>query len=123
MITLQEFDGALKLIAKYRLQLQDQLENKEIKSDVIRVRTIDMQRNTKISLFNVLRNYYKHELGIELKWDDLKTMDIDILNNIDNHKLLRYRGFGIIALDKFNELMKLYNLQVITENENLRRFK
>ena len=120
MITLQEFDGALKLIAKYRLQLQDQLENKEIKSDVIRVRTIDMQRNTKISLFNVLRNYYKHELGIELKWDDLKTMDIDILNNIDNHKLLRYRGFGIIALDKFNELMKLYNLQVITENENLK---
>ncbi len=120
MITLQEFDGALKLIAKYRLQLQDQLENKEIKSDVIRVRTIDMQRNTKISLFNVLRNYYKHELGIELKWDDLKTMDINILNNIDNHKLLRYRGFGIIALDKFNELMKLYNLQVITENENLK---
>jgi len=120
MITLQEFDGALKLIANYRLQLQDQLENKEIKGDVIRTRTIDMQRNTKISLFNVLRNYYNHELGIELKWDDLKTMDIDILNNIDNHKLLRYRGFGIIALDKFNELMKLYNLQVITENENLK---
>jgi hypothetical protein len=120
MITLQEFDCALKLIANYRLQLQDQLENKEIKGDVIRTRTIDMQRNTKISLFNVLRNYYNHELGIELKWDDLKTMDIDILNNIDNHKLLRYRGFGIIALDKFNELMKLYNLQVITENENLK---
>jgi hypothetical protein len=120
MITLQEFDGAIKLIEKYRLQLQYQLENKEISRDMIRIRTIDMQRNTKISLFNVLRNYYKQELGIELKWDDLKTMDIDILNNIDDHKLLRYRGFGIIALNKFNELMKLYNLQVITENENLK---
>ncbi len=120
MITLQEFDGALKLIENYRLQLQDQLEDKEIKCDVIHIRTIDMQRHMKISLFNVLRNYYKHELGIELKWDDLKTMDIDVLNNIENHKLLRYRGFGIIALDKFNELMKLYNLQVINESENLK---
>jgi hypothetical protein len=117
MITLQEFDSALKLIANYRLQLQDQLEGKENKNIYIPKRTINMQRNTKISLFNVLRNYYKHELGIELKWDDLKTMDIDILNNIDSHKLLRYRGFGIIALDKFNELMKLYNLFIVTENE------
>ena len=117
MITLQEFDSALTLIANYRLQLQHELEGNQKKNMYIPKRTINMQRNTKISLFNVLRNYYNHELGIELKWDDLKTMDIDLLNSIDTNKLLRYRGFGVIALDKFNELMKLYNLFLVTESE------
>jgi hypothetical protein len=120
MITLQEFDGALKLIENYRLQLQVQLEEKAISNIAISKRTINMQQYTKISLFNALRNYYNYELGIELKWNDLKTMDIDVLKDINYNKLLRYRGFGIIALEKFKNLLELFNVTVIPENEPLK---
>lgn len=120
MITLKEFDGALKLIENYRIQLQVQLEEKATSNQAVSKRTINMQQYTKISLFNALRNYYNYELGIELKWNDLKTMDIDVLNSINFNKLLRYRGFGIIALEKFKNLLELINVIVVTENETIK---
>ena len=119
MITLQEFDGALRLIESYRLQLQVQLEEKVSNTLAVPPLTINMQQYTKTSLFNALRNYYNYELGIELKWNDLKSMDIDVLNNINFNKLLRYRGFGIIALEKFKNLLELLNVLVKNKNETI----
>ena len=47
-------------------------------------------------------------------------MDIDVLNSINFNKLLRYRGFGIIALEKFKNLLELINVIVVTENETIK---
>ena len=117
MITLQEFDGALRLIESYRLQLQEQLEEKTLNNPAIPQLTVDMQQYTKTSLFNALRNYYNYELGIELKWDDLRRMEIEVLNNINFSRLLRYRGFGLIALENFKILLVSLNVIVKSSNE------
>jgi hypothetical protein len=104
MITSLQFDAALKTITDYKVQLERELH---VESSV-KPYKIDIQKSIKISLFNVLRNYYFDEHKIDLRWDDLRTMDLKLLQEINFNKLKRYRGFGKMASFKFQEILVSY---------------
>lgn len=104
MITSLQFDAALKTITDYKVQLEMELH---VESSVKQYK-IDIQKSIKISLFNILRNYYFDEHKIDLRWDDLRAMDIKLLQQINFNKLKRYRGFGKMTSFKFHEILVDY---------------
>ena len=104
MITSLQFDAALQTISDYKIQLEIEL-NIEKPLGILK---IDIQKSVNPTLFNVLRNYYFDEYAIDLRWDDLKTMEISLLKKIDFNKLRRYRSFGVMSAFKFKEMLVKY---------------
>ncbi len=66
MITSEEFDLAVQLIADYKLQLDNQLKKVSARNQKINIQG-DIRENT----FRLLQKYY----AITLQCDDLKAMD------------------------------------------------
>jgi hypothetical protein len=106
MITSVEFDAALQLIADYKIQL-----DKELKASVLaQNRKIDIQEGINEKTFIALQNYYQLDYSISLKWEDLKAMDICLLESIDYDKMALTKGFGLMSLFNFKEIMVSHSI-------------
>jgi glyoxylate carboligase len=106
MITSVEFDAALKLIADYKIQM-----DKELKASVLHVnQKIDIQDGINEKIFIALQNYYQLDYAMQLKWEDLKAMDICLLESIDYDKMALTKGFGMKSLFVFKKLMVSHSI-------------
>jgi hypothetical protein len=103
MITSQQFDNALKIIADYKAQLET-----ELFQDSSTVEFVDIQKIIKMSKFYVLKNYYNDILNENLEWSDLKKINISTLEKLDYSHLRQYRGFGKVTEQKLKELVKSF---------------
>lgn len=101
MITSQQFDEALKTISEYKIQTELKLNVTNFTETL----KIDIQKNINKSLFNVLKSYYLDEHKISLNWDDLKVMDINLLQEINFTKLRQYSRFGAMAEHRFQKIL------------------
>lgn len=111
MITAEEFDMAIQLIADYKLQLDKQLK------DVLgRNQKVNIQGDIKGNTFRVLQKYYQQYYDMKLQWEDLKTMDRHLLETIDYDKLKLLKGYKNMSL--FN-LKKLLISHSILDKEKL----
>ncbi|GIZ10063.1 hypothetical protein [Flavobacterium sp. UMI-01] len=100
MITSKEFELAIKIIAEYKLQMDNQL--KEI---LHTTEKINIQEDMRGGMFRVLQKYYKAHYDIKLCWEDLKTMERSLLEKIDFDKMKLIKGCGRISLFNFKKLM------------------
>jgi hypothetical protein len=106
MITSVEFDAALKLISDYKIQM-----DKELKASVLhKNQKIDIQEGINEKTFIALQNYYQLDYSISLKWEDLKAMDICLLESIDYDKMALTKGFGLMSLFNFKEIMVSHSI-------------
>lgn len=111
MITSEQFDLALQLIAEYKMQLDNQLK------DVLGNETkIDIQGDIKESAFRVLQRYYRVYYVTKLQWEDLKAMDRNLLENIDFDKMKLLKGYERMSLYKLKKLMISHS---ILDKDNL----
>ena len=101
MISEFEFKKALKIVASYKLQVEQDLH----KSTIANPRTINIQNEIPEYTFRALHYYYLEEFEIDLKKDDLKSMDVRLLTLINYDKLKKIRGFGIKKHYNFKNLM------------------
>lgn len=100
MITAEEFDMAMQLIANYKLQLDQQLK------DVLdRNQKINLQVDIKENTFRVLQQYYQLHYARRLQWEDLKAMDRHLLETIDYDKMKLLKGYGHMSLFNLKQLM------------------
>jgi len=99
MVSSEEFDAALKIIVAYRLQLEDEIHLN------FKHPTIDLQQEISKSTFKALRYYYESEFDFKIEWDDLRSMDSQLLLDINFDKLSGIRGFGRVALYNFKQLL------------------
>ena len=100
MITLQQFDTALKIIIDYKQQLENGIIINKPEENYI-----DIQKKITTNTFFVLQNYFKDYHNFDLDWKSLSKMDIEVLQAI-NFKILRsYRGFGEKAEKKLREII------------------
>lgn len=97
IITSEEFDLAVQLIIDYKSQL-----DKELKKALVRNQKINIQGDIKESTFRVLQKYYQIHYATRLQWEDLKTMDRQLLESIDYDKIKLLHGY---------KRMSLYNLK------------
>jgi hypothetical protein len=104
MITPQQFDNALKIIADYKYQLENGLINESS-----RAKFVDIHKNIKTKTFYVLQNYYKDVLNLNLERSDLKKIEIYTLQKIDFTILRGYRGFGRVAEYKLKEVIESFD--------------
>lgn len=105
MITSQEYDVALKVIADYKLQLDNQLKEVLVKNQKINIQE-DIKENT----FRVLQQYYQLHYVKRLQWEDLKTMDRHLLETIDYDKIKLLKGFGHMSLFNLKKLMIAHSI-------------
>ena len=106
MITSVEFDAAIKLIADYKSQL-----DKELKASVLaQNKKINIQEGINEKTFIALQNYYQLDYSITLQWEDLKAMDICLLESIDYGKMALTKGFGFMSLFNFKEVMVSHSI-------------
>ena len=110
MITTLEFNTALKLISDYKLQIDEQL----LESELINKREVNIQNNIKKQMFFALQHYYKDYYGLDLNWNDLIEMDVDLLKKINFKRLGRYRGIGLMSINNFMGVLVI--LKVISSN-------
>ena len=75
MISEIEFKKALKIVASYKMQVEQDLH----KSTIANRRTINIQNDIPEYTFRALNHYYIEEYEIVLKKDDLKSMDVRLL--------------------------------------------
>lgn len=101
MITAEEFDAALDLISAYRIQLEQGL----LERSVFQKRAVDLQEGISNTAFVALRDYYEKNYATVLVWEDLKTMDENLLAAIDFSKMTDTRGFGIKSKNNFKKLL------------------
>lgn len=101
MISELEFKKALKIVAAYKLQLEQDSTKRVIDSR----RSINIQNEISEYAFRALSDYYLHEFEIVLERSDLKLMDVRLLSHINYEKLKAYRGFGKVKYDNFKKLM------------------
>ena len=100
LITSEEFDLALQLIADYKLQLDNQLK------DVLsRNQKIDIQGGIKEKSFRVLQKYYEMHYATKLQWEDLKAMERHLLEIIDYDKIKLLKGYNRMSLYNLKKLM------------------
>jgi len=99
MVSSEEFDAALKIIAAYRMQLEEEIHLN------FRHPTIDLQQEISKSTFKALRYYYESEFDFKMEWSDLRNMDTQLLLDINFDKLSGIRGFGRIALYNFKQIL------------------
>lgn len=100
MITSEEFDSAVQLIADYKLQLDEQ-----VKELLTRNQKINIQGDIKENTFRMLQNYYQMHYATRLQWEDLKAMDRHLLETIDFDKIKLLKGCGRMSLFKLKKLM------------------
>jgi hypothetical protein len=101
IITTEEFDLAIRQIANYEFQLDEQL-----KADVLaRNQKINIQGNIKERTFRVLQKYYRQYYAMSLQWEDLKAMDRHLLETIDYDKMKLLKGYKRMSLFNFKKLM------------------
>ena len=105
MITSQEFDIAVQLIADYKLQL-----NKEFKDALILNQKINIQGDIKESTFRVLQKYYRIYYAVRLHWDDLKVMDRHLLKTLDYNKIKLLKGYKRMSLYNLKNLMIAHSI-------------
>jgi len=103
MITSQQFDNALKTISDYKSQLE-----KGLIVSVPKPVLIDIQNKISKHTFFTLQHYFEDHLKQKLEWNDLNSMDIEILLNIDFMKLGRYRGFGKMAENRLMDMINTF---------------
>lgn len=105
MITSKEFELAIKIIAAYKLQmdntLKEILQNNEI---------INLQDNIRESQFRILQKYYRIHYNRKLSWEDLKAMERSSLENIDFDKMKLIKGCGPIFLFNFKKLLLSHSI-------------
>jgi hypothetical protein len=104
MITSEEFDIAVQLIADYKLQLDRQL-----KDVLVRNQKIDIQGSIKENTFRMLQRYYQLYYGVRLQWEDLKTIDPHLLEAIDYDKIKLLKECGCMSLFNLKKLMISYS--------------
>ncbi|HRA73950.1 MAG TPA: hypothetical protein PLB11_14140 [Flavobacterium sp.] len=109
MITSEDFDLAVQLIANYKLQL-----DKELKDFSIRNQKINIQGDIKESTFRVLQKYYQIHYATRLQWEDLKAMDRHLLKTLDYDKIKLLKGYKRMSLYNLKKLMIAHS---ILENE------
>lgn len=100
IITSEEFDLALQLIADYKLQL-----DKQLKEILVRNLKINIQGDIKESTFRVLQKYYQVNYATRLQWEDLKVMDRHLLETIDYDKIKLLQGYKRMSLYNLKKLM------------------
>ncbi|MGV1013150.1 MAG: hypothetical protein ACOYBS_11955 [Flavobacterium sp.] len=105
MITLQQFDNALKIISDYKSQLE-----KGIFEDKPTNVLVDIQKKMTNGIFFVLQYYYSDIYNINLEWKDLKTMDLKLLKALDFKILHGYRGFGKSAEIKLKNTIDICSI-------------
>ncbi len=110
IITSEEFDLAVQIIADYKMQLDRQL--KEV---LVRNQKIDIQGDIKENSFRMLQRYYQMYYGTKLNWEDLKTMDRHLLEAIDYDKIKQIKGCGRMSLFNLKKLMISYSVLDRTE--------
>ena len=110
MITSEQFDAALKVIADYKTQLLNGIITKSSRKN----RTINLKNQISSPTYRALRLYYKNEYQIILDRNNLAFMNANLLSKINFDKLLYSRGFGQIALSNFKKTLALKS--VITED-------
>jgi len=101
MISEFEFKKALKIVASYKMQVEQDLH----KSTIAHRRTINIQNDIPEYTFRALHYYYLEEFEIDLKKDDLKSMDVRFLALINYDKLKKIKGFGFKKQYNFKNLM------------------
>ncbi len=106
MISEFEFKKALKIVASYKMQVEQDLH----KSTIAYRRTINIQNDIPEYTFRALHYYCLEEFEIDLKKDDLKSMDIRLLGLINYDKLKKTRGFGKIKLYNFKKLLVSHSI-------------
>lgn len=111
MITSEEFDLALKLIADYKLQL-----DKQLKDAFVDTEKINIQGEIKESAFRVLQKYYQLYYLMKLQWEDLEAMDRHLLVTIDYDKMKLLKGYERMSLNKLKKLMISHS---ILDKDNL----
>lgn len=111
MITSEEFDIALQLIADYKLQL-----DKQLRDVLVSNQKINIQGEIKESAFRVLQKYYKVHYVTKLQWEDLKAMDRHLLETIDYDKMKLLKGYEHMSLYKLKKLMISHS---ILDEDNL----
>ncbi len=99
MVSSEEFDAALKIIAAYRVQLEAEIHVN------FKFPTIDLQHEISRSTFKALRYYYDSEFDFQIEWTDLASMDVKLLLEINFDKLSGIRGFGRVALYNFKQIL------------------
>jgi nanoRNase/pAp phosphatase (c-di-AMP/oligoRNAs hydrolase) len=102
MITSEEFELALQIIASYKVQLEKQLKEVLVGSSSEK---INIQGDIKESAFRVLQKYYRVYYVTKLQWEDLKAMDRHLLENIDFDKMKLLKGYERMSLYKLKQLM------------------
>ena len=102
MITELEFCYALEIISKYESQLKNKLKEGSCS------RRVNIQNDLSKSTFKVLQNYYEVEFKIDLKKENLCSMDAGLLSLINYDRLNDFRGIGKVGVKKFKKLMSLH---------------
>jgi len=102
MITTIEFDNAVHIIQAYKLQLEKEVDLKEV---VASVNMINIQTEVKGGTFKVLQDYYLDHYNFLLSKQDLAAMDPVFLSEINFETLLTYRGFGQMKLQRLKEIL------------------
>ena len=105
MITSQEFDIAMQLIADYKLQL-----DKEYQDVLILNQKINIQGDIKESTFRVLQKYYRIYYSKRLHWDDLKVMDRHLLEILDYNKIKLLKGYKRMSLYNLKNLLVAHSI-------------
>jgi ribonucleotide reductase beta subunit family protein with ferritin-like domain len=102
MITTIEFDNAVHIIQAYKLQLEKEVDLKEV---VANVDMINIQTEVKGGTFKVLQDYYLDHYNFLISREDLGAMDPNFLSEINLETLLLYRGFGKAKLCRLKEIL------------------
>ena len=105
IITSEEFDLALQLIADYKLQL-----DKQLKEVLDRNQKINIQGDIKESTFRVLQKYYQIHYATRFQWEDLKAMDRHLLETIDYDKIKLLQGYKRMSLCNLKNLMIAHSI-------------
>jgi hypothetical protein len=105
MITIPQFDHALKVVLDYIKQLENETNSHSLFNDYL-----DIQNDVTHNTFCVLKGYYKEVYNIDLEWSDLKKMSIYKLRDLDFDKLRMYRGFGVKSEFKLRRILEHYEI-------------
>lgn len=100
MITSEQFDNALRVIAEYKTQVETKNSN-----NILKTTYVDIQKNISINTYLILQTYFKEKFNENLDWNALKKMDLEKLEKIDCSILRHYRGFGKASEDRFKKLI------------------
>jgi hypothetical protein len=101
MITSEQFDAALKVIADYKMESVKEI----IKNTSLINRTINLQNQITSGTFKALQKYYENNYNIQLDWKGLRDMNPKLLSNLEFNKLLNSRGFGTVALSNLKKIL------------------